>query len=194
MHLAVLVVGKRVLLKTVHHHLVGYDHVATLGLNNKLKNVEQLARVASAVSQYGVGLFQLYVSAAQLHVLSDGAVQQFEKVILVERLQNIQLTAREQRPYDFKRRILCRRTYKRNNAPLYRTEQRILLRLAETMDLVDKQNGRSRGEELSFLCPLYHVAHVFHAARHGTERVKRSLQLVGYYLRECRFPDSRRSP
>ena len=52
MHLAVLIVGKWVLLQTALHNLVGNNHLfVAVGLDNKLQYIEKLARVASAIAQ-----------------------------------------------------------------------------------------------------------------------------------------------
>ena len=65
MHLAVLIVGKWVLLQTALHNLVGNNHlIVAVGLDNKLQYIEKLARVASAIAQQGTRLLELYVALA----------------------------------------------------------------------------------------------------------------------------------
>ena len=62
------------------------------------------------------------------------------------------------------------------------------------MDLVNEENRRIAAEESSALGTLNDVAHVFHAARHGAQRIERSLQLIGYDLRQRGLSHTRRSP
>ena len=68
----------------------------------------------------------------------DGAVEQFQEVLLLQRLEHIELTAREQRTDHFKRGILGSGTDECDDALLYGTQERILLRLGETVNLVNK--------------------------------------------------------
>ena len=67
-----------------------------------------------------------------------GSVDEFQQVVLLERLENIQLAARQQRAYNLERRILGRCTYQRHYTLFDRTQQRVLLRLRKTMYLVYK--------------------------------------------------------
>ena len=60
--------------------------------------------------------------------------------------------------------------------------------------LVDEEDGTGLREETVALGALYHVAHVLHAAGHGTERIERSFQLVGDNLRQGCLSHSRRTP
>ena len=61
MHLALLVVGQGVGLQPLFHHFVGDDNGAgPSGIDNELKDVEQLAGIAAAVAHEGCGLLQLY--------------------------------------------------------------------------------------------------------------------------------------
>ena len=68
----------------------------------------------------------------------DGTVEQFQEILLLQRLEHIELTAREQRAYHFERGILGSGTDKCDDAFLYGTQERILLRLGETVNLVNK--------------------------------------------------------
>ena len=108
MHLAILIVGQGILLQTLGHHLIGDDNLfgTTLSLYDKFQGVEQFARIASRETQQCIGLTYGDRLVLQIVVLADGAVEQFEQVVLVERLEYVELAAREQGTYDFKRRIL----------------------------------------------------------------------------------------
>ena len=57
-------------------------------------------------------------------------------------LQDVDLGAREQRPDDFKRRILGRRANQDNPARLDVRQKSVLLRLVEPVDFVHEQHGR----------------------------------------------------
>ena len=115
------------------------------------------------------------MSLFQYHVGCDGAVEQLQQVVFLQRLQYVELTAREQRPYHLKRGILRRGSYQRHDTFLYGAEQRVLLRFRETVNLVDEEDGRGFVEETPFLCPFDHVAHVLHATGHCREREERRL-------------------
>ena len=194
-HLAFLIICKRVLLQARHNHLVVYHYlIAGTRLNDELQDVEQLAGVATAIAQQGVGLLQLDIKLREFNVGCNCAVEQLQQVFLLQRFQDIQLTAREQRAYHLERRVLCGGTYERDDAPLHSAEQRILLRLAETVNLVDEENRRSRIEEASALGTLYHVAHILNTTRHGTKRVERCLKTMRNNLCESCFAHSGRSP
>ena len=196
MHLAVLVVGQRVLLQSVDHQLVADDNllVAILRLDYKFENVEQLACVATAIAKHGAGFLQDDFPFLQLHIGLDGSVQQLQQVVLLQWLQHIELTAREQRAYHLERRILCRCPDERDDAFLNGTEERVLLRLAETMYLVDEEDGTGLPEEASLLCPLDNVAHVLDTTCHGAEGIERSLQPVSDNLCQRRLAHPGRSP
>ena len=95
-HLAILVVGQGVLLQTLGDHLVGYDNFfAAVGLDDEFKRIEQLACIASRETQQGIGLFDHDVTLFQVEVLLDGAVEQFQEVSLVERLEDVELATGE---------------------------------------------------------------------------------------------------
>ena len=49
----------------------------------------------------------------------DGSVKQFQQIILLKRLEDIELTTRQERTDDLKRRILRGGTYQRHNPLLH---------------------------------------------------------------------------
>ena len=143
MHLAILVVGHGVLLQPLLHYLVSYHHlVGSVGLYHKLKYVEQLACVAPAVAQHGGGLLQGDVSLGELHVLGYGALEQAKQVVLLQGLEHIELAAREQGPDHLERGVLGGGSDERHHSALYGSEQRVLLRLGESVNLVDEEYWR----------------------------------------------------
>ena len=194
-HLAVLVVGKGVLLQPLLHDAVGDgDRAVRRGIDDQLEDVQQLAGVAAAVTQQGIRLVQVDMPFLQFRVLRHRPVEQRQQVVLLQRLKHIELAAGEQRPYHLERRVLRRRPDERHRPLLHGAEQRVLLRLGEAVDLVDEEDRRGGIEEAAVLCPLDDVAHVLHAARHRREGVERRLQPVGDDLRQRRLAHARRSP
>ena len=168
MHLAVFVVGQRILLQACLDEFVGNnDGLCRLRLYHEFQNVQQLACIAAAISEHRSRLLQLDVQLRELGVGGNGAMQQCQQVVFLERLQHIELATREQRANHLERRVLCSGTDERDDTPLHSSQQRVLLRLRETVYLVDEQNGRCRREEAVLLCPLYHIAHVLHATGHS---------------------------
>ena len=195
MHLAVLVVGQRVLLQAFGHHVVGDDDgVVCFRLDNQFQYVEQLTGVSSAVAQHGGSFLQLDVAFTQDMVGCQCPLKQFQQVFLFERLQYINLAARQQRADDFERGIFCGGADQCHDALFDSTQQRVLLRLAETVDFVNEKDGVGLGKEPVVLGTVDHVAHVFHTAGHGAQRIERGFQLVGNDLCQCRLTHSRRSP
>ena len=110
---------------------------------------------------------------------SYGSVEQFQQIVFLERLEHVELTTGEQRANHLERGILGGSTNQRDNALLDSSQEGILLRLGETMNLVDKQNGRSLVEESAFLGLLNHIAHILHTTRHSRECIEGCFELVG---------------
>lgn len=80
-HLAVFVVGQRILLQTADNKFVGDDHLAGIGrFHDELQDVEQLTGIASAIAQDGSGLLERDLALLQEDVLGDGPMEQLEKV------------------------------------------------------------------------------------------------------------------
>ena len=85
MHLAILIVSKRVLLKAFGHHVIrDKDRVGGFGIYHQFEDVEQLAGVSSAEAEHGSGFFQFYFPFLQHGVRGDGALQQFQQVVLLQ--------------------------------------------------------------------------------------------------------------
>ena len=93
MHIASLVVGKRILLKPVHNLIVRDNHIITaLRLHHKLQDVEKLTRIATAETEHGVSLTKLYMALLEFDVRRHSTMEQFLKVFLLKRLEHIHLT------------------------------------------------------------------------------------------------------
>ena len=139
MHLTVLVVSQRVLLKTIHHNLVcNHDFIPYFSLHRQFQDIQKFTGIASAVSQQGSRLLQLDILLLQDCVFVDGSVEQFQQIVFFERLEHIELTTRQEWTDDLERRILRRGTYQGDDTLLHSPQQGVLLRLRETVDLVYK--------------------------------------------------------
>ena len=111
----------------------------------------------------------------------EGMVEQAEQVVAVERIEDIDLRATQQRTDDLERRVLGGGTYERDSALLHGAEQGVLLRLVEAMYLVDEQNGPPLAEDAARIgsAAVQHLAHLFHPTGDGAQRVKWHLGLLG---------------
>ena len=72
---------------------------------------------------------QFDITLLQFHILRNGSMQQLQQIVFLQRLQRIELTTREQRTNHLERWVLCCCTNKRHRSLLYRTQERVLLRL-----------------------------------------------------------------
>ena len=77
---------------------------------------------------------------------------------------------------------------------LHRTQQRILLTLAETVYFVNKEDGAGSVEESGIACLVYDITHILHSARHGREGEERHIKRTGYDGGQCCLAHARRSP
>ena len=130
----------------------------------------------------------------QLLVLLDRAVEQNSQVALVERFEHIYLTAAQQRRYDLERGVLGGGADERYHALLDGSQQRILLRLVEAVDLVDEQKCRTGVEQMLVASLLDHFAYILHAAGYGRQGVERTVELRRYDLGQRRLAYARRPP
>ena len=73
-------------------------------------------------------------------VLLQRTVQQGEQIVLAQGLEHIYLTAAQQRCDNLKTRVLGSSTDQGDKSFFHSTEQTVLLRLAEAVDLVDEQD------------------------------------------------------
>ena len=68
----------------------------------------------------------------------DGMIHELKQLGFVERLKYVDLATREERTYHLKRWVLGGRTDECDFTSFYSCQQRVLLRLGESMDFVDK--------------------------------------------------------
>ena len=196
MQLPILIISQRILLKTLHYLFIGNNHLArrAVSFHHQFQNVQQLPGISSRIAEHGIRLLQFDILFLQIDILGDGIVQQFEQVFLLQRLEHIELAPREQRTNDLERRILRCGSNQRHDSRLHSTQQRILLRLAETMDFINKKDRTRLIEETTGACLLNDIAYILHPTGHRTECIERSLQLVGDNLCQGCLSHPRRSP
>ena len=113
---------------------------------------------------------------------------------VVHRFKHIYLTAAQQRRYNLERRVLGGGAYKCDYTLLHGAKQRVLLRLIEAVNLVDKQKGGARIEEVFALRLLDNLPHVLDARRNGRERVERSIESRSHDVCKRGLAHTRRSP
>ena len=113
----------------------------------------------------------------------------------VERLELVDLRARQQRRVDLEVRVLRRRADQRDDALLDRGQQRVLLRLVEAVDLVEEQDRALAVRAEPLACAREHLAHLADRRRHRRQLLERS---AGHASRRsarassCRCPAGRR--
>ena len=84
MHLALLIVGKRILLQHSLNALVGDDDRVILSrLGDQLEDVKQLARIAARVAQHGACFFQFDVFLTEYYIFRDGMLKYRLKGLLI---------------------------------------------------------------------------------------------------------------
>ena len=115
---AVLVVEGDILLETVGDVLVGDRHLAVRGSDDDVEDVQELARVAAREFEQRAGLRDLDVALFQLGVGRQGTVEQHLQVLVFERLEDVDLTAAQQRGDHLERGVLRRGADQRDDALL----------------------------------------------------------------------------
>ena len=194
MLLAVLVVKRDVLLKAVGDVAVVEHHAAVRGPRHDVEDVEQTPRIAPCEAEQGPRLDHLDLALPQLRVGGERPVEQHAQVLVLQRLQHIDLAAAQQRRNHLERGILGRGADQREDTLLHSAEQRILLRLVEAVYLVDEEKRRAGIEETLLAGRLDHLAHLLHARRDGRKREKRTFELRGHDPRQRGLAHARRSP
>ncbi len=104
----------------------------------------------------------------------EPAVDQCPHRVGVERLESEQCRTAPQRWVDLEERILRRRADQRERAVLDRRQQRVLLRLAEAVDLVEEQDRALAALAEPLTGTFDHLAHVLDAGGHRRELLERA--------------------
>src|SRR6266571_1992843 len=108
-------------------------------------------------------LIYAYSELAQSTLLIfQGTSQDSQDVFFSQSMQCEDSAARQESSIDLKAWILCRGSDQCHNTTFYMGQHRILLRLIEAMDLIDKQNSSLSRELPKLLCLLYHFPQISH--------------------------------
>ena len=195
MHLALLIISQRILLQLFLYHLISDNHfIAACRFHHQFQDIEQFPGITATEAEHGCGFLQLNLLLLEFHILGDGSLQEPLQVFLFQRFEHIELATGKERTDYLERGIFRCSTNQGDNALLHRPQQRVLLALGEAMNLINKQDRRSRIEESATLRSLYHLAHILYATGNGRKGVERDLQGLGYDLSQSSLAHSRRSP
>ncbi len=107
------------------HNLV-VDHKGFVGaerLHDEVEDVEQFACIPAREAQQCLGLLHAYFAPLKHLVGLQGMVEQAKQVVLVERVEHIDLRAREERPDDLERGILGGGTDEGDDTLFHSTQQ-----------------------------------------------------------------------
>jgi hypothetical protein len=159
------------------------------------KGIQRLARVAVGhLGQMPQGRFvRLNSEVAQTALrIRQGAPQQFQRILLGQRLQLEDLRARHQRRIDEEKRIMRRRADQPHHAALDIGQQDILLRLVKAVNLVNEQNGGLPGVFQAIGRRRQHPAHIGHIGLDTAEAVKLAARLPRNDLSQRSFARARR--
>ena len=164
------------------------DRGASLGLGRACRCLERGQRAPGVTAGHAQQMPARIVverhRRTEPTLVAQGPVDEFADCGLVERLQREQQAAREQRRHDREERILRRRRDERDVAGFDGAEQRVLLGLAETVDLVDEQHGLSPGAAQLRLRARDHLTHVLDAGVESRELLEASVRRARHDQRE----------
>ena len=118
--------------------------------------------------------------------MRKGTAEQLEHVPFLERVQLIDPAAREQGRDDLEEGVLCRGAHEHHEPVLDGRQQRVLLRLVEAMDLVEKEDRALPARRAAVLGAREHVADL------GTAGLDRRLLLEGRARVDGEHPGERR--
>ena len=139
MHFPVLVVSQRILLQPFHDLLIGNNNRNfRIGLHHQFQDIQQLAGIPSGITEHGIRLSEFHLLLLHQRIAFQCMPEQFQQILFLQRFQHIKLTAGEQRTNHLKGRILRCCSNQSYHSRFYGSQQRILLRLAETVNFVYK--------------------------------------------------------
>ena len=111
-----------------------------------------------------------------------------------QRLQDVDLRARQQRRVDLERRVLGRRADQDDVAGLDAGQEGVLLRLVEAVDLVDEQDRAAARAAARLFRFRHDLADLLDARQHGAERDEVRARRAGDHPRQRRLAGARRAP
>ena len=161
------------------------------GRGRELERRERRARVAAGAVGEERERVVVGRRAAQLVAL-DRAAQQHLDVGRGQRLELVDLAARQQRAVDLEVRVLGRRPDERHEPLLDGRQQRVLLGLVEAVDLVEEEDRRLAGGLAPVRRALEHLAHLGAAGLDRRQLLERGARGRGDEPRERRLAGARR--
>ncbi len=166
------------------------------GGDRQLQSVERDAGVTTREADEPlprIGL-QVDVDTAETAVwIGDGAVDEHAESLVGQRLEADDAGARQQRAVDLEAGVLGGGAEKGDHAALDVGEHRVLLRLVETMDLVDEEH-RALAEAPAVARPLHDLAQLGYAGRDGADQLERGAGHLGEDVGERRLAAAGRTP
>ncbi|EQD36798.1 glycine/D-amino acid oxidase, partial [mine drainage metagenome] len=148
----------------------------------ELQHVERAPAIAvgGARDQLQRGRLRLQPERAEPPLaIGERRAQQAHQSRLLERLQHIHPRPRQQRAHHFERRILRRGADEGERTVLQIRQERVLLRLVESVHLIEKQDRRPPIVIALGARRLDRGAYVLHARHHGRERDELRLAAPG---------------
>jgi len=127
-------------------------------------------------------------------ILRERTLQQHLQILLLQGFQHINLTAGEQRADHFKRGVLGSRSDECHRTGLHGIQQRVLLRLAEPVNLIDKEDRCRVVEKTGVLRLINHLPHILHPRVDRAQLVKGSFHCVGNNIGQRGLTHSGRTP
>src|SRR5690606_29303135 len=136
-----------------------------------------------------------YVFGLQYPVRVDCPFQKGQEIFLAEGVQYIDLAAGQKGGDDFKTGVFRSGTNKGHPALFHGPQKGILLGFAESMDLIDKEDGVFGGEQPTTLFGLfYHLPYILDPTADGAQGVEGPLALLGDDLRQGGLSGTRGAP
>ena len=196
MHFSLFIIGHRVLLQTVGYDRVVYDKrfIGRSGIGYQVDDVEQLPRVAAGIAEESRCFPYVDISFLQLFVGFHRTVEKMLQMRRIKGFKYVNLTAGEQRAYDFERRVFGRCSDKSYRTIFDCSQQRVLLGLVETVYFVDKQNRSALLENTPAFTFVDDFTYLFYSRVYGTQCIKRRFELNRDDTGQSRFPDTGRPP
>ncbi len=115
-------------------------------------------------------------------------------MLKLQSTQHIHPAAGQQRVVQLKRGVLGRRANKNQRAVFHIRQKRILLRLIETVHLIDKQNGFAPPGGPLLFGHLHRRTNILHPRQHGRNGLKARIRLLSEQSRQGGLTHPRRPP
>jgi hypothetical protein len=157
-----------------------------------LQQIQEAACIAIGKTDQRVDRHLFEFEAVQRFLLGLG--QQLAHFFVAQRLQHIDLRARQQCGIDFETGILGGGADEGYQAGFDERQQGILLRLVEAVDLVHEQDGMAAILVEILLRLLHRGADILHAGKHGGQGDKRGIESVRGKAGQRGLADARRPP